>query len=263
VGGVSSQVPGLVIALAAISLALFALPVLSALSACGPQELLSAMMDREVVSAIALSLATATIATLISLALGVPLAYALSRSSRRVRSITEAVLAVPVLLPHSAAGIAVLSVLRPGSPFHALLPFFMDTPLGIVVAQAFVSAPLLVLSARAAFDEVPLGLELAARSLGASKLRTFLWISLPLAKRGILAGALLTWARALSEFGAVVILAYHPMTAPVLVFHRFLARGLRGSQPVVALLILLTGAILSALSALGVRPYGGMSHVGR
>ena len=258
----SSQAPGLVIALAAISLALLALPVFSALFACEPQDLVAASMDMEVISAIALSFATATIATLLSLALGVPLAYVLSRSSRRIRSVAEALLAVPVLLPHSAAGVAILSVLRPGSPLHALLPLLMDTPLGIVVAQAFVSAPLLVLSARAAFDEVPSGLELAARSLGASKLRAFLWISLPLAKRGILAGALLTWARALSEFGAVVVLAYHPLTAPVLVFHRFLAWGLKGSQPVVALLIILTGAILSVLSALGIRPYGGLGHVG-
>ena len=259
----SPQAPELIVALAAISLALFALPIFSALSACGPQELASASMDPEVLSAVALSFATATIATLVSLALGIPLAYALSRSGKRFRSVAEAILAVPVLLPHSAAGVAILSVMRPGSPLHPLLPFLMDTPLGIVVAQAFVSAPLLILSARAAFDEVPVELELAARSLGASKLRTFLWVSLPLAERGILAGAILTWARALSEFGAVVVLAYHPMTAPVLVFHRFLAWGLRGSQPVVALLILLTSAILAFLTALGVRPYGGAGYVGR
>ena len=257
----SSQAPGLVIALAAISLAIFALPILSALLACRPQELAAASTDPEVLSAIALSFATATAATLISLALGIPLAYALSRSSRQARSVAEAVLAIPVLLPHSAAGVAILSVFRPGSPLHFFLPFLLDTPLGVVVAQAFVSAPLLVLSARAAFDEVPLELELAARSLGASGLRTFFWVSLPLARRGILAGALLTWARALSEFGAVVVLAYHPMTAPVLVFHRFLAWGLRGSQPVVALLILLTGAILALLTAIGVRPYGGIGYV--
>jgi len=248
--------PGPVVALAGVSVALLAAPVLSALISCPPGALLSALGDPEVLSAIGLSFATATATTLVSLALGVPLAYALARSGRRIRACVEALLAIPVLLPHTAAGIAVLSLFGPWSPLRPLSRLLLDTPLGIVAAQTFVSGPLLVLSARAAFDDVPVELELAARSLGASRLRAFLWVSLPMARAGILAGALLTWARALSEFGAVVVLAYYPMTAPVLVYHRFVARGLRGSQPVVAILIILTAAILAILTALGVRPYG-------
>ncbi len=252
--------PGLlpwpVLALAAVSFALLAVPVASAFISCPPGELIKVASDPEVLRALATSFATATITTLLSLALGTPLAYALSRAGRRMRSVAEAVLAVPVLLPHSAAGVALLSVLGPASPFRGLRDIVLDAPLGIIAAQAFVSAPLLIFSARAAFDDVPVDLELAARSLGASRLRTFFWVSLPLARRGILAGALLTWARALSEFGAVVVLAYYPMTVPVLVYHRFLAWGLRGSQPVVALLVLLTAVILACLTCLGVSPYG-------
>jgi len=251
-----------VLALASLGLAILAGPVVAVLASCDPEGLLEALMDPRVGRAIGLSLATATMTTLISLLLGVPLAYALSRTRRRgLRSALESLLAVPVLLPHSAAGIAILSLLGPGRPLMALAPLFLEKPLGIIAAQTFVSAPLLVFSARAAFDEVPVELELVARSLGASRLRTFVRVSLPLASRGILAGALLAWARALSEFGAVVVLAYHPMTAPVLVYHRFVAWGLRASQPVVVLLVLLTAAILAVLTALGIRPYGGgMAH---
>jgi len=243
--------------LALASLALLICPTLYALVSCDPEALLAAASDPEVISAIGLSFATATATALISLVLGTPLAYVLSRSGTRVRSALEALLAIPVLLPHSAAGIAILSLFGPRSPLKPLASYLVDKPLGIIAAQAFVSAPLLVFSARAAFDTVPVELELAARSLGASRTKVFFWVSLPLAGKGILAGFLLTWARALSEFGAVVVLAYHPKTAPVLVYHRFLAWGLRGSQPVVVLLIIITSSILALLAAFGVRPYGG------
>ncbi len=251
------MVPLPVLALSALGLLALAGPVLAALFSCDPRELLSAASDREVLSAIGMSFLTATATATISLFLGVPLAYALSRSGGRLRSVVEPILAIPVLLPHTAAGIAVLTFFRPGSPLGPVLPLLLDKPLGIIAAQTFVSAPLLVFSARAAFDEVPIELELAARSLGASRTRTFFSISLPLAREGIIAGYLLAWARALSEFGAVIIIAYHPETAPVLVYRRFLALGLRGSQPVVALLIMMTACLLALTSALGLRLYGG------
>ena len=256
-GGFPGLVPFLLAALAVAGTSLLATPILSVLLLCPPAELARAVADPAVLSALAVSFATATITTLLALALGVPLAYTLSRSSRPVRASVEALLAVPVLLPHTAAGVAILSLFGPWSPLRPLASALIDRPLGIVVAQAFVSAPLLVLSARAAFDDVPVELELAARSLGASRLRAFFYVSLPLARRGILAGALLTWARALSEFGAVVILAYYPMTVPVLVYHRFLVGGLRASQPVVAFLVLLTAAILALLASAGISPYAG------
>ena len=251
------MVPLPVAAASALGLLALAGPVFSVLLSCSPHDLARAFLDREVLSAIGMSFLTATATALISLVLGVPLAYALSRSGGRLRSAVESVLAIPVLLPHTAAGIAVLSFFGPRSPFRPLMAFLLDRALGIIAAQTFVSAPLLVFSARAAFDEVPVELELVARSLGASRTKAFLWVSLPLAKEGILAGFLMAWARALSEFGAVVVIAYHPETAPVLVYRRFLISGLRGSQPVVVLLILLTACILALASAFGMRPYGG------
>jgi molybdate/tungstate transport system permease protein len=105
--------------------------------------------------------------------------------------------------------------------------------------MAFVSLPFLIGSARQAFVAVPEKFENAARTLGGTPWHVFLTISLPLAWRGILSGMILMWARGISEFGAVVIIAYHPMTTPVMVFQRFNDFGLRYARSVAVLLILI------------------------
>ena len=113
----------------------------------------------------------------------------------------------------------------------------VGTAAGIAVAMAFVSIPFLVNAAHQAFLAVPERLEKAARTLGASPARVFLTVSLPLAWRGILSGLILMWARGISEFGAVVIIAYHPMTTPVMIFQRFNDHSLRYAVSVAVLLI--------------------------
>ncbi|MDP2160917.1 MAG: ABC transporter permease subunit, partial [Flavobacterium sp.] len=99
-------------------------------------------------------------------------------------------------------------------------------------AMAFVSLPYLINAARNGFEAVPVRLEKAALNLGASSFKMFFSISLPLAWRSILSGLIMIFARGMSEFGAVVIIAYHPMTAPVMIFERFGAFGLKYAQPV-------------------------------
>jgi molybdate/tungstate transport system permease protein len=104
--------------------------------------------------------------------------------------------------------------------------------------MAYVSLPLLINCARDGFFAVPERLEKAALSLGASPARVFFTISLPLAFRSILSGLVLMWARGMSEFGAVVIVAYHPMVTPILIYERFGAFGLKYARPVSALFLL-------------------------
>ena len=113
----------------------------------------------------------------------------------------------------------------------------MDEITGIVVAMLFVSLPFLVDAAREAFCSVDIELEQMAALQGASDWQVFRHITLPLSWRGVMAGAVLMWGRGISEFGAVVILAYHPKTIPVLVFERFAGFGLHAALPVAALLI--------------------------
>jgi molybdate/tungstate transport system permease protein len=104
----------------------------------------------------------------------------------------------------------------------------------------FVSVPFLVNTSREAFALIDDELERVAQIDGATPWQAFWWITLPLAWRGVLGGALMMWARGMSEFGAIVILAYHPKIAPVLIFERFQGFGLAAAQPVAAILIVAT-----------------------
>lgn len=110
--------------------------------------------------------------------------------------------------------------------------------MGIVIAQVFVACPFLIKSAMTAFEGVSPTLERASRSLGASSGTTFLRIALPLASRGILVGASLAWARAVSEFGCIILFASSPLTAPVLVHTEFLRAGASESRPLAILLLI-------------------------
>jgi molybdate/tungstate transport system permease protein len=115
---------------------------------------------------------------------------------------------------------------------------FVGSSAGIMAAMAFVSIPYLINSARNGFLAVPVRLEKAALSLGASPLQVFLTVSVPLAWRAILSGLILMWARGMSEFGAVLIIAYRPMITPVLIYERFTSFGLKYARPVAVLFIL-------------------------
>jgi molybdate/tungstate transport system permease protein len=163
------------------------------------------------------------------------------------------------VVPHTAAGIALLTVFGRQAVLGRWLGIaglrFTDAIPGIVVAMLFVSLPFLVNTAREAFALVDPELERVAQTEGASRWQAFIYVTLPLAWRGILAGAVMMWGRGISEFGAVVILAYHPRIVPVLVYERFAGFGLRAAQPVAVLLILASLIIFLLLQIL-LRPRG-------
>ncbi|HNW48623.1 MAG TPA: ABC transporter permease, partial [Bacteroidales bacterium] len=147
-------------------------------------------------------------------------------------------------IPHSAAGIALLGFISRDSALGSLASSFglnlVGSNVAIAMAMAFVSLPFLINSAKDGFAAVPVRLEQAAETLGASKFRVFTQISLPLAKRSVVSGLLLMFARGMSEFGAVVIVAYHPMTTPVLIFDRFNSFGLSYARPVAVIFVAVT-----------------------
>jgi len=113
-----------------------------------------------------------------------------------------------------------------------------------------VSIPFVINSAKNGFQAVDPKLENVARSLGAGQFRAFSTVAVPLASRSIFTGAVMCWARAVSEFGAVVILVYHPMIAPTLIYDRFTNFGLVDSRPIAVLLIIICLLIFFSLSAL-------------
>jgi len=225
-----------------IILLFIAIPLGKMILGSDPGKLLDSLLDREVIGAIWLTLYAALIATVFGCLLGVPLAYLLSRYDFRGKRLLEGLIDVPIVVPHTAAGIALLFVFGRnffiGKIFGHLGIQFVDSIAGIVIAMLFVSVPFLIDSAKEGFNKIDIRLEKVARSLGASPWQTFIKITLPLAWQSIVAGNIMMWARGISEFGAVIILAYYPMTAPTLIYQRFETLGLSYSQPIAALLII-------------------------
>ncbi len=216
-------------------------PLLRLLMLATPGSLGEALHDQELLASIALTLGTATAATLIGVLLGVPLAYLLARRSFRGRRFIDALVELPVVIPHPVAGIALLLFLGRhsaiGGAFAKIGVEFVSHIPGIVAGMLFVSVPILVSGAREAFRSVDPRLERVARTLGDGPGVAFRRVTLPLAGRGILAAAVLAWARSVSEFGAIVILTYNPQVASVLIYDRFTTLGLPAAVPAALLLL--------------------------
>ena len=206
-------------------------------------ELYATAIEKEVVSSIGITLFTAMMATLVSSLFVIPAAYLISRHEFKFKRLLISIFDLPVVIPHTAAGIALLGIISRNTALGktaSMMGFdFVGTAVGISIAMAFVSIPFLFNAALSGFDAILRKTELAALNLGASPLRVFFTISLPLAWRAIIGGLVLMFARGMSEFGAVIIIAYHPMITPVLIFERFTTYGLAYSRPVAILFILI------------------------
>jgi len=230
------------VALGGIVLLFIVAPLASIFLNCSVPEIAEAARDNQVRNSIWLTLWTSMAATFIFAIAAIPFAYLLARKSFPLKGLVTAIIDLPVVIPHSAAGIALLGIVSRNSFLGAAAEKFgfrfVDSSAGIMVAMAFVSIPYLINSARDGFLAVPVRLEQAALNLGASPLRVFLTVSVPLAAKPILSGLVLMWARGMSEFGAVLIIAYHPMITPVLMYERLLAFGLEYARPVAAVFIL-------------------------
>jgi len=239
------------VVLGSLLILFIAWPLLRTITASSPIILWQTLLDEEVHGSILLTFYASLIATGLAFICGVPLAYLLARVDFPGKWLVEGTIDVPIVVPHSAAGIALLMTFGRrtllGKTFGLLGLKFVSAAPGIVIAMLFVSLSFLVNAAREGFEAVDPRLERVARTLGASPWRAFWRVSFPLAWRSILAGIILMWARGLSEFGAVVILAYHPMVAPVLLYERFESFGLRYARPVATLIILICLATFTVL----------------
>ena len=196
----------------------------------------------EVRQAIGLSLEASLITVAIAALTGVPLAYGLAQARWPGRGIVSAVVDLPIAVPHTVSGIALLIVLGRngllGAPAERLFGLkFWGTLAGVVAAMLFVSVPYAVNAARIGFEAIDPRLQQVARTLGLGPWRRFFRITLPLARREIAIGLTLTFARSISEFGAVVIIAYYPMTAPVEIYDLFLRFGLNEAAAMSVLLL--------------------------
>lgn len=244
-----------VMALGALILLFIVAPLAGMFLSTTPVQLFDTASEKEVRDSIWLTIATSMAGTLLFSVAAVPLAYLLARREFPMKKLVTGIIDLPVVIPHSAAGIALLGFLsrdsvvgKAGSLFGLQ---FIGHPAGITLAMAFVSLPFLINAARDGFAGVPIRLEKAALTLGASPARVFFTVSLPLARRSILSGLVLMFARGMSEFGAVIVVAYHPMISPILIYERFGAFGLKYARPAAVLFIAIALGLFILLRWLG------------
>jgi molybdate/tungstate transport system permease protein len=220
----------------------------------GGSQFLETIKDKEVHDSVWLTIWISFAATFFFAAGAIPLAWLLARRRFPLKDVVQGIIDLPVVLPHTAAGIALLGFIsRDGFLGKAagLAGFnLVNHPAGIALAMAFVSVPFLINAARDGFAAVPERLENAALNLGASPSKVFFTISFPLAWRSITTGFIMMFARGMSEFGAVVIIAYHPMIAPVLIYERFSSYGLEYARPASVFFILVALLFFIALRLL-------------
>jgi molybdate transport system permease protein len=202
-------------------------------------------------SALLLSIRVAALATLLNAVVGIPLAYVLARRRFRGRGLVDLLTTLPLVLPPTVTGYYLIVLLGRrgwlGGPVYQLTGWSVAfTWYAAVVAATVMALPLLVRTAKAAFESVDRDLERAAYTLGRSELRTALEVTLPLARNGILAGLVLAFARALGEFGATLMLAGNipgkTATVPLAIYTAVQT----GEEPTALLLV----GVLTALSCL-------------
>jgi molybdate/tungstate transport system permease protein len=201
------------------------------------------------------SLVTAPVATAAATVFGVPLAYFLARSEFRGKSVIEGIVVLPLVLPPVVGGAMLLMGFgrstAVGGFASALGVPLTDSLLGVILAQTFVASPFVVVTSRAGFSSVDEDLEHASRTMGHGPVATFWNVSLPSARTAVAAGVVLTFARAVGEFGATMMVAYNPRTMPTLIWVDFIARGIDGVVAPALVLIGVSMTVIVAVQRLG------------
>ncbi|WP_436933490.1 ABC transporter permease [Halovenus marina] len=246
--------------LGTVILLYFLIPFVTFLSRTGTANVVDRLAAPEARVAVRNSLLTAPVSTAIATAFGVPLAYVLARSSFPGKRLVEGVVILPLVLPPVVGGSMILTTVGRFTPIgsaaaRAGVPL-TDSLLGVVLAQTFVAAPFVIITARAGFGAVDERLEQASRSLGYGPLATIWNVSLPLARGAIIAGIVLTFARALGEFGATMMVAYNPRTIPTRIWVDFIGGGIDATVPLALTLLAIALVVIAAVQRFGRVPTG-------
>ncbi len=243
-------------AVAALFAVFLGLPILTlVVRAVVDGSLATAVASSVVLDALWLSLVTTAISLVITVVLGLPLAFVMARRQFRGKGWLEAIVDLPIVLPPSVAGLALLLVFgRRGllsEPFEFLGVSIPFTTIAVILAQAFVSAPFFIRSARTGIAGVDRDLEDAARVDGASEGQVFRAITVPLASAALAAGLVMTWARSLGEFGATIMFAGNvegrTQTLPLVVYAEFQGGDLDASIAAAAILVMAAFGVLLAV----------------
>ena len=238
-------------AVASIAILFLLIPLAFLITIAGWEGIVETSASKEALSSILLSFEAGVIAATLSVLFGIPLAYILARLSFRGKGIISGLIDLPLVIPHTVAGIAILLAYNSRGPIGSLLGIGVeDSLLGVIAAMSFVSAPFAINFAREGFEAIDVSLENVARSVGANAFKVFFTISIPLAMRSIIVGWLMALARAISEVGAIMIVAYHPIVSSVLVYEWFTTRGLKAAAGLSTLLLIFSLLVLIGLRVL-------------
>ena len=188
-----------------------AIPILVLLASIPPKQILTDVGRPEVLTAILISLKTTTISLLLTILFGTPLAYLMAKFEFPLKRALDALIDLPTVLPPLVAGVALLLAFGRGGIIGGLLGrlgiSLAFTQSAVVMAQIFISAPFYIRAASLGFASVDHELEQACQLDGANRWQTFRYIILPLSRPALISGAVMSWARALGEFGATIIFA--------------------------------------------------------
>jgi molybdate/tungstate transport system permease protein len=213
--------------------------------------LITIATQKQVVDCILLTFGAGLLSVIILLVFGTPLSYVLARTESRLNQVVESLVDLPLVLPHTVAGLMVYILFMQrgliGAPLKGMGIVFEDAFPGIVVAMLFVAMPFYVNSVREGFQKVPVHYENVARTLGATRFQAFIFIVLPSSVRHIFNGCILAWGRAISEFAAVIMIAYYPMVISTLIFYRFTTGGIKESSAVAFVMIVACFVVFLAL----------------
>ncbi|MFB3883200.1 MAG: ABC transporter permease [Armatimonadota bacterium] len=251
---------GVIAALLSVPLLLYLLsPIIGLLVRTTPEVWRAYACCLDALNALRISFISATVALCITVIIGTPVAYWLAHHDFRGKGIVDSAIDLPLVLPPTAAGLALLLLLGQQGVGAWLQPYHLRialTPLAVVLAQVFVASPFYVKQARAGFEAVPRELRLASATLGAGRARTFFRITVPLSSHALLAGAVMTWARALGEFGATLMFAGafpgRTETMPIAIYTHS-TTNLPASIALAATLVVVSFGVLMATRALAER----------
>jgi molybdate transport system permease protein len=238
-------------------LTLFFLVLMVSLFTYGDRKsLLAMLMSREILFALFLSLSTASVSAFLSMVIAIPTAYALSQSHFRGKDVVDTVLDLPIVVSPMALGAALLIFFatQTGDCIEKTLIRFVFHVPGIILAQFTVIVALAVRLLKSTFDGINPRYEQVARTLGCSKTESFFRVTLPLARNGLIAAGILTWARAIGEFGATITLAgavkMKTETLPIAIFLNLSSGNIEGAIAVILILVVIASLTLITLRKL-------------
>ncbi|MDV0443698.1 ABC transporter permease [Methanorbis rubei] len=236
------------------------IPLVSLFTRVSPEDFITALSSPLARDALWLSVITATFSTIVVVILGTPLAYVNARFSYWGRDIVDTLTDLPIVLPPTVAGLALLMAFGRNGLLGQYLSVFgvqiAFTTVAVVIAQIFVASPFYIRQARSSFEGVDQNLEAASRTLGATPIQTFFKVTMPLAASSLLSGIIMTFARALGEFGATLMFAGNfqgkTQTMPLAIYSE-LQSDMAVSIALAILLVVFSFAIILAVKYIGRR----------